>query len=124
HDPLLRTARVAAARLRARGTHARVRPLLVAAAPVRDQAGLAAVERSLNLAGSMRARVTGPAAGVSVVVVDDVLTTGATAREAQRALEVSGVSVAAVAVVAATRRRLGGSPGVSGPSLPFGHRGV
>jgi predicted amidophosphoribosyltransferase len=109
HDPLLRVAREAATRLRRRGHDATVRRLLVAAAKVEDQSTLGAIERAANLTGSMRCRggtcrrVPGPEA--LVVVIDDVLTTGATAREAQRALEFAGVRVAGVAVVAATVRR-------------------
>lgn len=75
-----------------------------------DQAGLDARGRAANVAGSMhcpatrlrRAARRGGAA--HVVVCDDVLTTGATAREAQRALEAVGLPPAAVAAVAATRR--------------------
>jgi predicted amidophosphoribosyltransferase len=110
HDPMLRVAREAAARLRRQGTHAGVWRPLAGRGRVQDQSGLDAVERGLNLSGSMRCRrVSGgwlTDAPSLVVLVDDVLTTGATAREGQRALEDGGVPVAGVAVLAATRRRL------------------
>ena len=89
-------------------------PVLRSVRAPRDQAGLGAAERSANLDGSMRCPPgastallgrDGSGSGPAVVVVDDVLTTGATAREAQRALEAAGVPVAGVATVAATRRR-------------------
>lgn len=83
----------------------RTRPGLV------DNAGLGTADRAANLAGS----ITCPSPGLRrlsrrlgharVVVVDDVITTGATAREAQRALEAVGVTVAGIATVAATRKR-------------------
>ena len=117
HDPLLRVTRAAAVRLRRTGVDARVRRLLVPAGRVRDQATLDAAQRAANLAGSMRSRR--PRAvdrGGLVVVVDDVLTTGSTVREAQRALEEAGLVVSGIATVAATRRR---GPVRSGGSLPF-----
>jgi predicted amidophosphoribosyltransferase len=122
HDPLLRVSRTAAGLLRRRGVDASVHRLLLPAGRVRDQALLGAAERAANLAGSMSCRRIAPPAGVLVVVVDDVITTGATAREAQRALESRGLGVAGVAAVAATRRHI--SPGVrlvavSSGSLPF-----
>jgi predicted amidophosphoribosyltransferase len=124
HDPLLRIARRASARLRGRGTPVSVGRLLRVVRTVADQAGLSAQERGTNLVGSLRCR-GGPAverlAAAGVVVVDDVITTGATAREAQRALEEAGLQVLGVAVVAATRRRAVTPP--SPPSLPFSVRG-
>jgi predicted amidophosphoribosyltransferase len=81
---------------------------------VLDQSGLDARARAGNLAGSMRcpsaplrslARRVGRA---NVVVCDDVITTGSTAREAQRALEASGLEVLGIAAVAATRKRVSG----------------
>ena len=71
---------------------------------VGDQAGLGAGARARNLAGSMAARA---GQGPPVIVVDDIVTTGATLREAVRALTASGRPVLGVAVVAATRRRDG-----------------
>jgi predicted amidophosphoribosyltransferase len=74
------------------------------AASVRDSAGLGASARARNLHHAMRAHP--PPAGVgSVVVVDDVVTTGATLREAARALRASGWHVAGAATVARTPLR-------------------
>lgn len=117
HDPLLRLARHAATRLRHGGRQAAVHRLLRPARVVRDQAGLDAGDRAANLAGSLRAVRHGDPRGPAVVVVDDVLTTGATAREAQRALETAGHTVLGIATIAATRRRSGPYQGPA--SLPL-----
>lgn len=112
HDPTLRIARAAATRLRRDGLDVAVAPLLRQRDLVADQAGLTAGERAANLAERMAVRPAGlralARAGVPVtaIVCDDVVTTGSTAREAQRALEESGLRVAAICCVAATRRRV------------------
>ncbi|HEX7189180.1 MAG TPA: phosphoribosyltransferase family protein [Actinomycetes bacterium] len=117
HDPTLRLARRAATGLRRRGVPMSVLPALRVAEGVMDQSGLGAGERRENLAGSLwvPARLTPLVAGRTVVVVDDVVTTGATLADATRALRCAGARVHAVATVAATSRRTAGvSPGARG----------
>jgi predicted amidophosphoribosyltransferase len=72
---------------------------------VADQAGLSAMDRALNLAGAMESRLD--LRGRRVIVVDDVITTGATLAEAARALRAAGADVRASAVIAATQRHSG-----------------
>jgi len=67
------------------------------AALVRDSVGLGIAARERNIAG--RVRLTACPAG-EVLVVDDVVTTGATAREAVRTLRDGGVGVSAVLTLA------------------------
>lgn len=65
---------------------------------VRDQAGLGVDARRANLAGALAAHPR--IAGARCIVVDDVVTTGSTAREAVRALEAAGAEVLGVAAIA------------------------
>jgi predicted amidophosphoribosyltransferase len=111
HDPTTNLVRVAAARLTTWGTTTACVPLLRTRPGLADQAGLDAVARVLNLSGAFRAhtpavrRLARAARPLHVVVCDDVLTTGATAAEAQRALRAVGLPPLAAVAVAATRRR-------------------
>jgi predicted amidophosphoribosyltransferase len=98
HDHAMRLARAAARHLGVRAER-----LLLPARAVADQAGLTTRERAANLAGALRATGT---PRLPVVVVDDVMTTGATLVEAVRALVAQGHPVAGAAVVAATKRRV------------------
>ena len=102
HDPTARIAGVAARRL---GGGVRAVRALRQGRAVADQAGLGAAGRAANLSGALVAAPRRIPVGAPVVVVDDVLTTGATAAEAARALRSVGCLVLGVAVVAATPRR-------------------
>lgn len=108
HDPTRRIALAAAGRLRRAGVPARVAPVLRLRRAVQDQAGLGARQRRENLAGALEvcpggARLTD---GAVLVLVDDLITTGATLAEAARAVRAAGLGqgeAPRVAVVAATR---------------------
>lgn len=74
---------------------------------VQDQAGLSARARAANLEHAVTVRPGAGTAllGVPCVVVDDVVTTGATLAECARALQAAGAGPVVAATVAATRRR-------------------
>ncbi|BBY04633.1 ComF family protein [Mycobacterium seoulense] len=97
-DPVTRLARTAVA-----GHPAiTVAPALRLRALVRDSVGLGSTARERNVAGRVllrRTRARLPDA--EVLIVDDIVTTGATARESVRVLTAAGVRVTAVLTVAA-----------------------
>jgi predicted amidophosphoribosyltransferase len=85
-----------------------VRRLLSLQRTVRDSVGLGTVQRDVNLAGAMAAQQPAGASGRAAVIVDDIVTTGTTVREAARALTEAGWHVIGAAVVAATPRSVTG----------------
>jgi ComF family protein len=97
-DPVLRLARAAGSRP--------VVPALTHVRDVRDSAGLSATDRAHNLAGALAVMpsTSQRLRGRTIVLVDDVVTTGATLAEAARAVRAVGGVVRSAAVVAATRR--------------------
>lgn len=88
-----------------RGAGQRPQRILSASARPVDQRHLGASERAVNVRGSMRARR--PGAGAEVILVDDVVTTGATLDEALRATTAAGFVVVSAVALAATPRRTG-----------------
>lgn len=92
-DPVTRMARAATDGLPA----VAVVPALRTRAFVADSVGLSTADRQRNIAG--RVKMARPVAG-EVLVIDDILTTGATATESVRVLHTGAARVTAVLVVA------------------------
>jgi predicted amidophosphoribosyltransferase len=93
-DPVTRVARVAVA------GHPEVSVVqaLRMKALTRDSVGLGTAARERNVAGRVLPR--GQLPGTEVLIVDDIVTTGATAAESVRVLRAAGVRVAAVLAIA------------------------
>lgn len=95
-DPVTRIARAATAGV----PDIQVLQALRLRALVRDSVGLSGADRQRNIAG--RVKITKPMKGLvgDVLVVDDIVTTGATASESIRVLRIAGAHVAGVLAIA------------------------
>ena len=99
-DPVTRVAKLSAAALGGGPEISVVRALRMRAL-ARDSVGLTTSARERNVAGRVLLHGNrGKLLGTEVVVVDDVVTTGATARESVRILQAAGTPVAAVLTIA------------------------
>ena len=81
----------------------RVCPILRMTRGVRDSVGLSAADRVTNVNGRVSldtTAISSMAQDCDIVVLDDVLTTGATAAESVRALSLSGIRTTLVLVLA------------------------
>ncbi len=98
-DPVARMARAATAGLPDFRDIQVVQALRMRAL-VRDSVGLSSADRQRNIVG--RVKVVKPIEGLAkaVLVVDDIVTTGATASESVRVLQIAGAHVAGVLAIA------------------------
>lgn len=104
-DVVDQLARGAAALLRETGADVSACPALRVTRRTADQSGLGARARARNLAGAFQLRTGERLGGRDLVVIDDIVTTGATLGEAVRALTSAGHRPRAAAVVAHRPRR-------------------
>jgi predicted amidophosphoribosyltransferase len=95
-DPVARLARAAVAR----HPDITVAPALRMRALARDSVGLGTAARERNIAGRVVVRRRPGRSGTEVLILDDIVTTGATARESVRMLHAAGARVAAVLAIA------------------------
>lgn len=99
---LLRLARATAAALARLGVPAAVAPALRFTAGVRDSVGLDRAARAANLAGRVRLRAgAAPPPGTPVILLDDIVTTGATAVACARELNRATLPVRAIVALTA-----------------------
>jgi predicted amidophosphoribosyltransferase len=114
---MLRVAGHVVSALSATGWSLSVADCLAVRAGVRDSAGLDPDDRVRNLAGHLLVRPGRlPPRLASVVLIDDVITTGATAAGCSRQLAAAGIRVAAVLSLTATA----GVDGPHGAASPAG----
>jgi predicted amidophosphoribosyltransferase len=92
----------------------RLTPLFLPARPHAVQKGLGVAERTRNLDGVFA--LARPAHSIPVLLVDDVVTTGATLAAAAEVLRAGGAEVVGAAVLALTERRDGRASGTSSNS--------
>ncbi|WP_030548514.1 ComF family protein [Streptomyces albus] len=113
HDPTRRIALAAAALLRRAGRPVRVLPALRQRRLVADQSGLPARARAANLAGALEVagRAEELVRSAPVVLVDDLMTTGASLAESARSVRSAGGKVIGAAVVAAPPSAFAPRPG-------------
>ena len=95
-DPVTRMALAAAAGLR----DVDVLQALRLRALVRDSVGLSSADRQRNIAGRVKISKHFEVLANDVLVVDDIVTTGATAGESIRVLRIAGAHVAGVLAIA------------------------
>ncbi|WP_406169821.1 ComF family protein [Streptomyces sp. NBC_00996] len=110
HDPARRIALAAAGELRRTGSPARVLSVLVQRRAVADQSGLNSRQRLDNLAGALEVAAGGArllADGGWVVLVDDLMTTGASLTEAARAVQATEARAEGADVTEVVRRMAG-----------------
>jgi predicted amidophosphoribosyltransferase len=106
HHPVGALTAIAANTLQRQGYPVSVLDCLRHTRRVADQSELTAAARRANLAGAfmVRKRYAARLSGLDVVVIDDIVTTGATAAEAVRAIEAAGGFVVGIVALASTPR--------------------